>query len=271
VDGDAVMTINRRRQPRFVLAIAWMIAFFLMAPAFVVVPVSLTDKTYLALPENGLSVAHWKALIMDPRWASAFWTSLIIGSASTALAMIAGTLSAIACWRLSSWIGHAVRAFVLMPLIIPTIVYALSLFRFYSDLRLLDSYAGVTLAHAAIGTPYVFIAASASLANFDRRLEQAARSLGASLSQAIRWVIIPGIMPGVLSGGIFAFVNSWDELVIVLFVASRKVVTLPRVMWNGIQEDLDPSIAAVATALILVTILLLAPVLLVQTRKAADA
>lgn len=249
------------------LALCWMIIVFLLAPAFVVVPVSLTDRSYLSLPEHGLSLEHWGALIHDPRWLSAFRSSALIAVASTALAVFCGALCAIGCWRMSSRLGNGIRGLVLVPLIIPVVVYALGLFRFYSSIRLLDSYIGVILAHAAMGTPYVFLTTSASLAGFDRRLDRAARSLGATWSQTIRLVIVPIIRPGVLIGAVFAFMSSWDELVIVLFVASRRVATLPRVMWDGIQEQLDPSIAAVAALLIFATMLFLAPVIRLRARQ----
>lgn len=249
------------------VALCWMTICFLLAPALVVFPVSLTDRSYLSMPDRGLSLDHWRALIDDPKWSGGFLASLEIASASTLVAVFCGTLCAIGCWRMSSWMSGAVRALVMTPLIIPAVVYALGLFRFYSHIGLLDSYTGVILAHAAIGTPYVFITATASLADFDRRWERAARNLGASMSQTVRWVVAPIIMPGILTGTVLAFVNSWDELVVVLFVASRRVTTLPRVMWDGIHEQLDPSIAAVAAALIVATILMLAPVLKQRARQ----
>lgn len=252
------------------LALCWMTISFLLLPALVVLPVSLTDRSYLSLPEHGLSLEHWRALVEDPKWSAGFMTSLVIASTSTLIAVFCGTLCAIGCWRMSSWLSNSIRGLMVLPLIIPAIVYALGLFRFYSGLRMLDTYAGVILAHAAIGTPYVFITASASLASFDRRWERAARSLGASLSQTVRWVVAPCIMPGIVTGAILAFVNSWDELVVVLFIASRRVTTLPRVMWDGIHEQLDPSIAAVATVLILATILLLLPVLRQRAKQAGN-
>jgi putative spermidine/putrescine transport system permease protein len=116
----------------------------------------------------------------------------------------------------------------------------------------------VTLAHGVTGIPYVVITVSTALAAFDPRLEQAARGMGASLSQTLRWVILPRIAPGIASGAIFAFIHSWDELVMVLFIASREVFTLPRKIWDGINENLDPTMAAVAVLLIGFTILLLA-------------
>ncbi|MFO1059112.1 MAG: ABC transporter permease [Dongiaceae bacterium] len=241
------------------LALAWMVLGYLLLPALVVFPVSLTDTAYLALPKHGLSLQHWEALLSSAQWGRGLRDSLVVATGATAVAVVAGTLCAIGCWRAAAWPAEAVRLLALTPLIVPTIVYALGLYRFYADIGLLDSYSGVILAHAAIGLPYVLITVGAALANFDRRLEQAARNLGASLPQALRLVVVPGIMPGILAGALFAFVNSWDELVILLFIASRRVTTLTRLIWDGVHESLDPVIAAVAATLVLVTVLLVIP------------
>src|SRR3954468_5221299 len=175
----------------------------------------------------------------------------------TLIAVTAGTLCAIGCWRIGRRSTELVRALMLLPLIIPAIVYAIGLYRWFGTLDLLDRFLGVTLAHGVTGIPYVVITVSTALAAFDPRLEQAARGMGASLGQTLRWVILPRIMPGIASGAIFAFIHSWDELIMVLFIASRQVFTLPRKIWDGINENLDPTMAAVAVLLILFTILLL--------------
>ncbi len=234
---------------------------FLLLPAFIVVPLSLTDTDYLALPEHGLSFRYWIEIVRDPQWVRGFQQSVVIAGAATVIATGAGTLCAIACWRLSSRVGEIIRLVMLIPLIVPTIVYALGLYRFYARLGLLDSFAGVILAHAAIGMPYVVITVGAALAGFDRRLDQAARSLGASSGQTLWRVILPGIRSGMVAGAIFAFITSWDELVIVLFIASRRIQTLPRLIWSGTRESLDPTIAVVAVILIAVTLLVMIPAL----------
>ena len=240
-------------------SLGWLVICFLVLPITIVFPVSLTDRRYLSLPQDAISFEHYANLFGSREWLGSIGQSLYIGVFSTVIAVAAGTLCAIGCWRAAAWPAEAVRLLALTPLIVPTIVYALGLYRFYADIGLLDSYSGVILAHAAIGLPYVLITVGAALANFDRRLEQAARNLGASLPQALRLVVVPGIMPGILAGALFAFVNSWDELVILLFIASRRVTTLTRLIWDGVHESLDPVIAAVAATLVLVTILLVIP------------
>jgi putative spermidine/putrescine transport system permease protein len=241
----------------FSRGIAWVTVLYLVLPITIVIPVSLTDRRYLSLPYESLSLRHYANLFTSEAWLSSIWQSLWIAIASTLIAVVAGTLCAIGCWRIGRRSTEMVRALMLLPLIIPSIVYAIGLYRYFGKLDLLDRFLGVTLAHGVTGIPYVVITVSTALAAFDPRLEQAARGMGASLTQTLRWVILPRIAPGILSGAIFAFIHSWDELVMVLFIASRQVFTLPRKIWDGINENLDPTMAAVAVLLIVFTLLLL--------------
>jgi putative spermidine/putrescine transport system permease protein len=237
--------------------LAWSTALYLVLPILIILPVSLTDQRFLSLPQESLSLRHFATVLGSPEWLHSIWQSFMIAVASTILSVVVGTLCAIGCWRISTRATELIRALMLLPLIIPSIVYAIGLYRYFGPLDLLDRFLGVVIAHGVTGVPYVVITVSTALAAFDPRLEQAARSMGASLSQTLRWVILPRIAPGIFSGGIFAFIHSWDELVMVLFIASRDVFTLPRRIWDGINENVDPAIAAVAMILILFTLLLL--------------
>jgi putative spermidine/putrescine transport system permease protein len=252
---------------RLTKSLAWAAICFLVLPITVIFPVSLTDRRYLSLPQDGISFEHYANLFSSPQWLTSIGQSAIIGIVSTVIAVTAGTLCAIGCWRLSSRAGELVRTLMLVPIIVPTIVYALGIYRFWIDLRLLDTYTGVIIVHAVTGIPYVVVTVSTALASFDQRLEQAARNLGATVRQTLWRVVLPNIMPGVVSGAIFAFIHSWDELVVVLFIASRAVFTLPRRIWDGINEHLDPTMAAVATVLIALTVVLLLLDLAVRRRK----
>lgn len=241
----------------FVYGLAWASLLYLTLPMLVAVPLSLTDSRVLEFPREAISFRHWVGLFTDPAWLSSIGQSVFIAIASTVIALAVGTLCAIGCWRIASRVSDSVRVFMLLPIVIPSIIFAIGLYRFYAELRLLGTYTGVIIAHAVTGLPYVVITVAASLANMDSRLELAARGLGAGTSQVIRLVTLPNILPGILSGGIFAFVHSWDELVVVLFIASREVTTLPRMIWNSINESLDPRIAAIAVVLILFSVMLL--------------
>ncbi|HKO07342.1 MAG TPA: ABC transporter permease [Alphaproteobacteria bacterium] len=239
-------------------SLGWAVVLFLVLPVTVVVPVSLTDQRFLSLPSEHLSLQYYVKLFTSATWLSSIGQSFVIATAATALAVTVGTLAAIGCWRVNTRATEVVRVLMLVPLIVPTIVYALGIYRLWIALGMLDTYTGVILAHGVTAIPYVVITVSTALANFDARLEQAARNLGASVGQALRRVILPNILPGVVSGAIFAFIHSWDELVIVLFIASRTIFTLPRRIWDGINDNIDPTMAAVAVVLILVTLALLA-------------
>lgn len=253
----------------FARFLAWAVVLYLVLPISVVVPMSLTDQRYLSLPQEHLSLRHYAALFGSPAWLDAIGQSALIAVAATAVAVVAGTLAAVGCWRLARRVTDALRVALLLPLVIPSIVYAVGLYRWYAALSLLDSFTGVVLAHAVTAIPYVVITVSAALAALDPRQEQAARGMGASLAQTLRWVILPRIVPGIASGAIFAFIHSWDELVLVLFIASRRVFTLPRRIWDGINENLDPTMAAVAVLLIGATVLLLAADMALRQRRGA--
>jgi len=259
--------MTRLNASGWTMALAWLVLSFLALPAFIVIPVSFTDTRYLALPQDHLSLQHWQTFLTSRDWLLSIWQSFWIASVSTALAVTAGTLCAVGCWRLASQNAERVRSLMILPLAVPTIVYALGVYRLYVRLDLVGTGLGVVLAHAVTGLPYVVLTVSAALANLDPRLEQAARGLGASIGQTLRYVIVPNILPGVLSGAIFAFIHSWDELLVVLFIGGRALFTLPRRMWDGINDNLDPVIAVVATGMILFTLLVLTAELSLRTRR----
>lgn len=250
---------------------AWLLLSFLVLPALVAIPVSLTPETYLSLPRDGISLRHFHTLATSPEWLASFAQSFIVALASAALATAAGTLCAIGLWRLSSPLGEAMRAVLLLPLIVPSIISALAFYRLCVWFDLIDTWTGLILAHAILASPMVLITVSASLSNFDPRLEQASRSLGASNATTIRRVILPSIKPGVAAGAILSFILSWDEIVVALFITKFDVFTLPRRLWNGMRENTDPTVAAATVVLILITIVLFAVYALVAGRRTTAA
>jgi len=142
---------------------------------------------------------------------------------------------------------------MLLPMIIPPIVHAVAFYRAWSALDLLDTYLGVILFHTMKALPFVMLSVTASLINLDPSLEQASRSLGASARQTLFFVLLPQVKPGILAGAIFAFIISWDEVIVVLFITSREVYTLPKRIWDGIFDNVDPAIASIGTLMILLT------------------
>jgi putative spermidine/putrescine transport system permease protein len=248
---------------------AWVILSILIIPSLVAFPVSITSKTYLSLPWEGVSLQHFHNLFTSPEWMTSFGQSLVIAIASSALATLLGTLAAIGLWRLSGRFIETIRAFLLLPLMVPPIISAMAFYRWWVPMGLIDSYLGIILAHSILAIPMVVITVSAALANFDPKLEQASRSLGASLATTIRRVILPAIRPGIVAGALFAFILSWDEIVVTLFISKFDVFTLPRRLWNGMRENTDPTVAAAAVVLICATLIILV-VFAIFSRKRTD-
>jgi putative spermidine/putrescine transport system permease protein len=247
---------------------AWTIVLLLIIPSFVSVPVSLTTEQYLSLPKEGISWQHYAYLFGSEEWMTSFLQSGIVAACSALLATIAGTLAAIGLWRLSSRLGEAIRAFLLLPLIIPSIISAMAFYRLWIPLGLIDTYLGLILAHSILAAPMVLITVSASLANFDLRLEQASRNLGAPMRTTVIRVILPSIQPGIYAGAVFAFILSWDEIVVALFISKYSVFTLPRRMWNGMRENTDPTVAAAAVVLITCTLVAFVTYIVISRRRA---
>lgn len=250
---------------------AWLVLLFLVLPALIAIPVSLTPKRFLSMPKGDYSLRHFEHLFTSPEWMSSFAQSGIIAVSTALFATVLGTLASIGLWRITSRFSETVRAFLLLPLIIPQIISAMVFYRLLIPMGLIDSYAGLILAHTVLAAPMVLITVSASLANFDPKLEQASRNLGASNWTTMRRVILPSIRPGVFAGALFAFILSWDEIVVTLFISKFSVYTLPRRMWNGIRENTDPTVAAAAVVLIVVTLIAFAVSAILTRRRAQTA
>ena len=276
------------------LVICGLVFAFLMAPILVIIPLSFNAQPYFTFTDAMLSLdpagysTRWYDLLLTfgmnapgaardgswwrDAWENAAWigaakNSLIIGVCSTAVATALGTLAALGLSRPEMPARRAVMAVLISPMIVPIIITATGLFFFYSATGLANSYVGIVLAHATLGIPFVIITVTATLVGFDHGLTRAAASLGASPALAFRRITLPLILPGVISGALFAFVTSFDEVVVVLFVAAHDQQTIPRQMWNGIREQISPAILAVATILVIVSMALLATVELLRRRS----
>lgn len=235
----------------------WLVLAFLIVPILVVFPVSITDKPYISLPQETVSLQHYVDYFTSERWLWATYQSVVIGLAVAFLATILGTAFAIGCWFLSNRLAGILRWVLITPILVPPVIQSLGFYRFWVQLGLIDSYTGVILAHTLLGLPYVTITVFAALANLDRTLIYAARSLGASVWQTAFLIVLPACKAGMITGAVFAFIVSFDEIVGVLFITVRRVTTLPKMIWQGIQDNIDPTIAAVATLLILLTFLVM--------------
>lgn len=249
---------NRSFFPIFMQTGAWLVLAFLVLPMLVVIPVSLTDKSYISLPQDGLSMQHYKDYFTSADWLSATGQSLFIGVAVAFFATVLGTAFAIGCWFLSDRWSTVARWVLITPILVPPVVQSLGFYRFWVTLGIIDSFAGVILAHTLLALPYVSISVFAALANLDRKIPQAARSLGASVWTTVISVVVPAAKPGMFAGAVFAFIVSFDEIVGVLFITVRNVTTLPKMIWQGLQDNIDPTIAAVATVLVVITLTIMA-------------
>ncbi len=236
---------------------ATLVFFFLMAPILAIVPLSFSSSTYLTYPLPGLSLRWYEDFLASDKWMLSLKNSLIIGVSATILAMTLGTLAALGLAQWKSRFKPLVLALVLSPMVVPVVIAAVGLYFFFAPLGLTGNYAGLILAHTALATPFVVITVSATLQSFDMNLARAAASLGAPPLLVFRKVILPLILPGMASGALFAFATSFDEVVIVLFMAGPEQRTLPREMFSGIRENISPTITAVAVILTLISVFLL--------------
>lgn len=234
------------------------LACYLLMPLLVIIPVSLTDRHVLSLPSETLSIRHYVALFSSREWLHAALQSVVIGLVSATAATLLAFLAASAVWLNGGPLARAVSVLAITPMIMPSIVTALGLYKFYVLTGLIDTYLGVIITHTIIALPYPFVLCLAGLSGLPPALFLTARSLGAGPVSALMRVILPSMWVAALSGWIFAFLHSWDELLITMFISSRTVHTLPRMMWDGLNENFDPVIAAVSVLLLLLSTLLLA-------------
>ncbi len=274
-----------------------LIFLFLIAPILVVIPLSFNADSFFTFSRGMLQLdpaaysLKWYDLLLTfpnvpldiPRdstfwgtvWREAAWivaakNSVIIGFFATIIATTLGTLAALGLSRPEMPYRKAVMAVLISPMIVPVIIITLGLFFFYSSIEVNKwgvPYLGVIMAHATLGMPFVVITVTATLSGFDHSLTRASASLGASPSTTFFKVIMPLITPGMVSGALFAFVTSFDEVVVVLFVGKADEQTIPRQMWNGIREQISPAILAAATILVVISICLLASIELLRRRS----
>lgn len=233
---------------------AWLVACFLALPLLVMLPISLTPHRYLSLPDEGLSLRHYISLFTDSQWLESLGDSLFVACFASALAVLLGTSFAVGVWKIGGGTARYLRPLMLAPMIVPPIVHSVAFYKGWAALGLLDTYMGIILVHGMKGTPFVILTVVGALANLDPRTEQAARSLGASPLRSMAWVVLPQIWGGIVAGATFAFFISWDEIIVALFITMRAVYTLPRRIWDGLSDNIDPAIAALGTLMILVTV-----------------
>lgn len=248
------------------------IAVLLLLPTLVVVPISFTARPSLVFPPRGLSTRWYANFFENSDWYGSALLSLRVGLVVTVLATALGTAGAIA---LTSGRGRwraPVRALVLAPMIVPGVITAIGIFYVFTELRLTQTFLGFVLAHTVLAIPFVIITVSASLRSFDRELLLASASLGGSPATTFRKVMLPLIAPGVLTGALFAFLTSFDEAIVSLFLAGPFTRTLPVQIYQSVTAEIDPTIAAASTMLLaLTTIVIVGIGLVTMSRERREA
>lgn len=239
---------------------------FLIAPLVAILPLAFTSSVFLTYPIPGYSMRWFNELANANVWRMSIINSLIIGTGTTLLAGTLGTLAALGLRNAGLLLPGLFRTVFLLPMVVPAVVLGVGMQVFFVHLGLANSYAGVIAAHSVVAVPFVVVSVTASLAGIDRRVERAAASLGASPFTVFRRVTLPLALPGILSGAVFAFATSLDEVVLTLFVAGPNQRTLARQMFSSIRENISPAIAAAAFLFIVGTLLIAAIAVLVRRR-----
>lgn len=244
-----------------------LIFIFLLAPIVIIIPIAFSSSSLLNYPLPGLSLRWFEVIFTPYPWMLSLRNSVIIASVTTVLATLLGTLAAYGLTSVEFRLKPLLMALLISPMMVPLVITALAAYFVFARVGLAGTFTGMILAHTVLAVPFVVITVTATLQGFDRNLVRAAQSLGARPLTAFFGVTLPLILPGVVSGAIFAFVTSFDEIVVALFIASPAQFTLPRQLFSGLRDNLDPSIVAIATLLIVVSIGLMAVVELLRWRS----
>lgn len=254
--------------------ICGLIFFFLIMPIVVIVPLSFNAEPYftftyemLTLDPDGWSLRWYQAFLNSEEWLTSIKNTFIIAIASTFLATTLGTVAALGLSKPYIPFKNAIMAMLISPMVVPLIISAAGMYFFYSSIGLTSTYPGIILAHTALGTPFVIITVTATLVGFDQTLVRASANLGADPTTTFFKVIMPLIAPGVISGALFAFITSVDEIVIVYFIAGPEQKTVPLKMFSGIREEISPTILAVASILVGLSVILLTTLELIRRRN----
>ena len=262
--------------------------FFLVAPLIAIVPISFSESPFMVFTEGMLawppdpeawSLRWYRNMIGDcsaevvsstvpcsTKWMKGTINSFYIGIIATFIATVLGTMAALGLSRPHMPYKALIMSILISPMIVPLIITAAGMFFFYARINLVYTFTGVILAHVALATPFVVITVTATLVGFDMNMVKAAQSLGAKPMRTFFKVIMPLILPGIISGALFAFITSFDEVVIVMFMASIDQLTIPKQMWAGIRQEISPVILCMATCLVILSIVLLTTVELLRRR-----
>lgn len=248
-----------------------LVMVYLLFPGLVVIIMSFSAGTFLQFPPSALSLQWYRSFFGDPSWTAAALTSIQIGTAVVMLSTIVGTLAAYGLGRTAPWLRAFMTMILLTPITFPSIVVGIAAYLGLLNLGLIGTITGIILTHSIGAISYVVVIVSATLANFDRRLELAAKSMRAGPLQTFRRVTLPLIRPGVIGGAVFAFIHSFDEVVKTSLVSGFSIRTLPLKMWENMRHEIDPTIAAVASLMVLLPLLWLVALYVTWWRSSPKA
>lgn len=240
---------------------------FLVLPAFIVIPMSFGSSEYLKFPPVDFSLKWYSEFIKSERWVGSLWLSLQVAVCTTVIATLVGTLASLAMTR-GNFPGKAlVNTIIISPMIVPVIILAIAIYGLYAKLGMIGTRAGLVSAHTVLALPYVFLIMTSNLHQFDISLELAAMNLGANRIKTFFFVTLPLIFPGMMTSAIFAFITSFDELVVANFISGIRGTTLPKQMFDGIRLEVSPVVASVSSILIVVSIV---TILLLQSLRSEE-
>ncbi|MBW2059301.1 MAG: ABC transporter permease [Deltaproteobacteria bacterium] len=243
-----------------------LVAFYLILPILVVFPMSFSSAEFLTFPPPGFSLKWFLRYFGDPSWIGPTIVSLQVAAMAMILSTVLGTLAAMALVRARIAGRAIIHTFILFPMIIPVIIISIALYSFFTKIGLRGTRIGLVVGHSLLCIPFVVLTVSASLKGFDETLEKAAMICGASRLKTFARITFPMIRPGLISGALFAFIVSFDEIVISMFICGIDTKTLPLKMWEGIRMEINPVIPAVSTLLICFSMVLLVSVEILRRR-----
>jgi len=241
----------------FLAITSYLTLLCLILPVFIIIPISFESQRYLEFPPKGISLQWYKHFFTHYEWKTVTWTSFKVAFFVTILATFLGTLASFCFVRAKFRGKELLFGFVLSPMVMPVIILAIAIYFFFAKLKLIGSILGLVFAHTILAVPFVIVIVTATLQGFDVSLERAAMSLGANRLRTFFKVTFPLIRTGVLSGALFAFLTSFDEVIIAIFISGTTANTLPKKMWDSITKEADPTLTAIATMLITLTVSLL--------------
>lgn len=268
LDRPATSTQITHRQRLWLYALALLTILFLVIPCLIVIPMSFSASQSFEFPPRAWSLRWYETFLSSPEWRTATWMSVKVGISTTLLATIAGTAASYSLHKSKIRAHSLTRSVLVLPMTIPMIFIAIGTFFLFAKLGLNNTLVGLVLAHTTLAIPFVMIAVGNGLEGFDFALEKAARSLGASASRAFFTVTLLQIKMSIFSGMLFAFITSFDDVVVALFISSGSASTLSKKMFENMRDQVDPTVAAISSILVTICIFVLVTVQLSSIIKA---